>query len=163
MDDVGGIEDRLALLNDQWGLPVVEHRRGQEADAGMTMYFVVPMKEIGGKGSGVLDGAKPGRETRPVLQGMELTMMNRVAPAAAPTIALTKVETRVLDLPFPDRSSNQRRPVTLGCYPTKVARLGGYLARAKAPPPGNALMWRGMSQLNDVELGFTIGARVVGN
>ena len=92
-----------------------------------------------------------------------MTMMNRVAPAAAPTIALTKVETRVLELLFPDCSSNQRRPVTLACYLTKVARLGGYLARAKDPPPGNAVMWRGMSRLNDVELGFTIGARVMGN
>jgi hypothetical protein len=81
-----------------------------------------------------------------------MTMMNRVASAVAPTIALTEVATRVLDWLFPDRSSNQRRPVTLACYLTKAARLGGYLARAKDPPPGNALMSRGMSRLNDVEL-----------
>ena len=92
-----------------------------------------------------------------------ITMMNRVAPTATPTIALTKVETSILDLLFPDRSGNQRHPVTLACYLTRIARLGGYLARAKDPPPGNAVMWRGMSRLNDVELGFVIGARVVGN
>jgi hypothetical protein len=92
-----------------------------------------------------------------------ITMMNRVAPTATPTIALTKVETSILDLLLPDRSGNQRHPVTLACYLTRIARLGGYLARAKDPPPGNAVMWRGMSRLNDVELGFVIGARVVGN
>jgi DNA topoisomerase-3 len=38
-----------------------------------------------------------------------------------------------------------------------------YLARAKDPPPGNAVMWRGMSRLTDIELGFFIGAQLVGN
>lgn len=42
-------------------------------------------------------------------------------------------------------------------------RLGGYLARAKDPPPGNMVMWRGMSRLNDIELGVLIGAGLVGN
>ena len=40
---------------------------------------------------------------------------------------------------------------------------GGYLARAKDPPPGNADMWRGMSRLTDIELGFVMGAQLVGN
>lgn len=84
-------------------------------------------------------------------------------PTATLTIALTKVETSDLDLPFPDRSGTQRHPVTLACYLTRIARLGGYLARPKAPPPGNAIMCRGMSRLKDVEIGFVIGARVVGH
>jgi hypothetical protein len=32
----------------------------------------------------------------------------------------------------------------------KVARLGGYLARAKDPPPGNVVMWRGLSRFTEV-------------
>jgi hypothetical protein len=45
----------------------------------------------------------------------------------------------------------------------KIARLGGYLDRAKDPPPGNTVMWRGFARLTDIELGFILGARLVGN
>ncbi len=48
-------------------------------------------------------------------------------------------------------------------YLTKIARLGGYLARANDPPPGNTVMWRGLSRLTDIELGAIIGAKIVGN
>ena len=41
--------------------------------------------------------------------------------------------------------------------------IGGYLARTKDPPPGNAVMWRGLSRLTDLELGFVMGAQLVGN
>jgi hypothetical protein len=92
-----------------------------------------------------------------------MTMMNRVAPAAPPGIALTTVETHVLDLLLRDRPGGQSRPAALSCYLTKIARLGGYLARAKDPPPGNAVMWRGMARLTDIELGFVMGAQLVGN
>jgi hypothetical protein len=51
----------------------------------------------------------------------------------------------------------------LSDYLTKIARLGGYLARANDPPPGNTVMWRGLSRLTDIELGAIIGARIVGN
>jgi hypothetical protein len=46
---------------------------------------------------------------------------------------------------------------------TKLARLGGYLARASDSPPGNMVIWRGLSRLTDIELGAMIGARLVGN
>ena len=52
---------------------------------------------------------------------------------------------------------------SLSLYLTKLARLGGYLARAKDPPPGNIVMWRGLSRLTDIQLGFLIGAQLVGN
>ena len=48
-------------------------------------------------------------------------------------------------------------------YLTKIARLGGYLARAKDPPPGNIVMWRGLSRLNDIALGATLQISDVGN
>jgi alpha-glucosidase len=48
-------------------------------------------------------------------------------------------------------------------YITKLARLGGYLARAHDPPPGNTVIWRGMSRLTDIELGIMIGVQLVGN
>ena len=92
-----------------------------------------------------------------------MTMMNRVAPMASPTLALTTIDMRVLDLLIHDTASGRLSRNTLTCYLTKIARLGGYLARAKDPPPGNAVMWRGVSRLTDIELGFVIGAQLVGN
>jgi hypothetical protein len=92
-----------------------------------------------------------------------MTMMNRVAPAAPPIVALTSIEMRLLDLLIQDRTSGKSRSATLSSYLTKIARLGGYLARAKDPPPGNAVMWRGLSRLTDIELGFVMGAQLVGN
>jgi hypothetical protein len=43
-----------------------------------------------------------------------------------------------------------------------LARLGGYLARAGNAPPGNTVMWRGLSRLTGIELGFN-AAKLVGN
>jgi hypothetical protein len=31
--------------------------------------------------------------------------------------------------------------------------MGGYLARGHDPPPGNTVMWRGLTRLMDIELG----------
>ena len=45
----------------------------------------------------------------------------------------------------------------------KIARLGGYLDRAKDPPPGNIVMWRGLSRLTDIALGATLKIDDVGN
>ena len=92
-----------------------------------------------------------------------LTMMNRVAPSASPLAALTSLETRILDRVFKEKPGKLRAKPTLSAYLTKIARLGGYLARTKDPPPGNIVMWRGMSRLTDIELGFLLGSRLVGN
>jgi len=90
-----------------------------------------------------------------------MTMMNRVAPAAPPSVALTRVETQLLDHLLP--AVPTRRRATLSTYLIKIARLGGYLARTKDSPPGNMVMWRGLSRLTDIELGFLLGAKLVGN
>jgi hypothetical protein len=56
------------------------------------------------------------------------------------------------------------RPGSLSFYLTKMARLVGYLARSRDPPPGSLVIWRGLSRLTDIELGHEIGAmRYVGN
>jgi hypothetical protein len=52
---------------------------------------------------------------------------------------------------------------SLATYLTKLTRLGGYLARASDAPPGNRVVWRGLSRLTDIELGFVMGAELVGN
>jgi len=55
------------------------------------------------------------------------------------------------------------RRATISDYILKIARLGGHLARASDPPPGNMAMWRGLSRLNDIHLGFTLARKLVGN
>jgi hypothetical protein len=92
-----------------------------------------------------------------------MTMLNRTSPTVPPDIALTKTEITLLDQLVKDRGPGPPKRKTLAQYLTKLARLGGYLARANDPPPGNMVMWRGLSRLTDIELGATIGVKIVGN
>ena len=80
------------------------------------------------------------------------TMINRAAPAAPPGAALTEAEIALIDRAVRDRPTIPAEK-TLSHYLTKIACLGGYLARARDPPPGNAVMWRGWSRLTDMVLG----------
>jgi hypothetical protein len=90
-----------------------------------------------------------------------MTMLNRSAPGALPVLALTATEIAVLDRLMSDKPKARQK--TLSHYLTKIARLGGYLARANDPPPGNTVMWRGLSRLTDIALGAIVGAEIVGN
>ena len=74
-----------------------------------------------------------------------LTMLNRGEPDLEPALVLTKLETQILDRLIPDPTAHPSPAKTLSLYLTKIARLGGYLARAKDPTPGNIVMWRGHS------------------
>ena len=82
-----------------------------------------------------------------------MTMINRSTPKA-PSVALTKTEIGLLDQLINDnRKLSGKR---LGTYLIKIARLGGYLARKNDPPPGNVVMWRGLSRLTDIALGAAL-------
>lgn len=91
-----------------------------------------------------------------------ITMLNRTDPNAPPNLALTKAEIRLLDHLMPDKSQLPERH-SISRYITKIARLGGYLARANDPAPGNIVLWRGLSRLSDIELGAFAGVQFVGN
>jgi transposase-like protein/transposase Tn5 family protein len=90
-----------------------------------------------------------------------LTMINRVAEHVEPTIAFTPLEIDLLHR-LTHRRPNIRAPTLQDCL-TQLAKLGGYLARAGDGPPGNMVMWRGMTRLTDIELGFQLGSHNVGN
>ncbi len=90
-----------------------------------------------------------------------MTMLNRTMPEASPQLAFTLTEIYLLDQLVGDTPGAAAHP--LASYLTKLARLGGYLARAKDPPPGNTVMWRGMTRLTDIQLGFILGTQLVGN
>jgi hypothetical protein len=91
-----------------------------------------------------------------------LTMINRLALSGSPLVALTSLETRIPDRLFKDEPNKPYPATSLSSYLTKSARPGGYLARTKDPPPGNTVMWRGISRLTDIELGFLIGCSTYG-
>jgi hypothetical protein len=81
-----------------------------------------------------------------------MTMVNRIAPDAPPQSALTDTEITVIDRTARDRSSIPGEKTLSYCL-TKIACLGGYLARARDHPPGSTVMWRGWSRLMDIMLG----------
>lgn len=90
-----------------------------------------------------------------------MTMINRSHPNASPTQVFTQTEIKLLNQ-LVKRKNDDKNNQTLSYYLKLLAKLGGYLARASDPPPGNTVMWRGLSRLTDIELGFNL-AKNVGN
>jgi hypothetical protein len=82
-----------------------------------------------------------------------LTMTARQDETPEAASVFTDEEIQLLDHLVPERSADQGKPA-LTRYLVKLARLGGYLARASDAPPGNLVLWRGLYRLNDVHLGF---------
>ncbi|WP_313668146.1 IS4 family transposase [Sandarakinorhabdus sp.] len=82
-----------------------------------------------------------------------MTMVARADPQADPTIAFTATEITILDQIVADNGNRGAKPATLELYLTKLARLGGYLARKADPPPGNTVIWRGLRRLADIQIG----------
>jgi hypothetical protein len=92
-----------------------------------------------------------------------LTMMNRSVPDASPTLAFTSLEIHLLDQLAKGKGPQRLRRTSVSAYLLELARLGGYLARAGDSPPGNKVIWKGLSRLTDIQFGFLIGAKLVGN
>ena len=89
-------------------------------------------------------------------------MLHRTEPDLSPAVALNPTEVCLLD-ELVKTKPGVTRQATISDYIVKIAGLGGYLARAADPPPGNRVMWRGMSRLTDIQLGFSLAAILVGN
>ncbi|MGC8550691.1 MAG: IS4 family transposase [Acidobacteriaceae bacterium] len=92
-----------------------------------------------------------------------LTMTHRIAPDARPELVFTDLELRILDRLVNHKSTLPPRQYRLSHYLTRLAQLGGYLARNSDPPPGNETLWRGWTRLVDIQLGVILGAEIVGN
>jgi hypothetical protein len=93
-----------------------------------------------------------------------LTMINRATNKATASLAFTPLEIDILNRLAPERQhpSSTRSPTLQSCL-TQLACLGGYMNRASDPPPGNTVIWRGMSRLTDIEIGFAMATENVGN
>jgi len=92
-----------------------------------------------------------------------MTMLARATERASPLTAFTPLEIKLLDRLVVNRRTEPLSKGNLSRYLIKLARLGGYLARASDSPPGNKVMWRGWSRLTDIELGFALASDDVGN
>jgi hypothetical protein len=88
-----------------------------------------------------------------------MTMIQRADPEVTASAAITTQEQAILDKLF----GNPEKPEGISAYLVRIARLGGYLARASDPPPGNTVMWRGVARLTDIHLGFLLAKGDVGN
>ncbi len=91
-----------------------------------------------------------------------LTMLHRAEPDLPPAITLDATEVYLLDELVKTKPGKPPRKAIASDHIIKIARLGGYLNRASDPPPGNMVMWRGMTKLNDVHLGFLLGSKTCG-
>jgi hypothetical protein len=93
-----------------------------------------------------------------------LMMLARAEPEASPSVAFTSNEIALLDRLVRDAGNRGAKQGTLNFYLIKLARLGGYLARAGDAPPGSIVVWRGLSRLTDIETGAVVAASaLVGN
>jgi len=91
-----------------------------------------------------------------------MTMLNRSVSGMPAGAVFSETERQLLDHLVQDRHADRAADRSLSFYITKLARLGGYLARTGDSRPGNMVMWRGLSRLTDIELGFN-AAKLVGN
>ena len=84
-----------------------------------------------------------------------LTMMNRTSPNSPAATVLTDTEIEILDLLGKTEPPKKK---TVAHYLIEIAKIGGYLARERDPPPGNMIIWRGLSRLTDIHMGFELNA-----
>ena len=89
-----------------------------------------------------------------------MTMIASLSPNAQPELAFTKEELEVLDAMPNNKPNSIIQNKSLSYYLNKVARLGGYMNRALDSPPGNIVMWRGLSKLADIRLGFNMSMKM---
>ncbi|MBM3576026.1 MAG: hypothetical protein FJX39_09995 [Alphaproteobacteria bacterium] len=79
-------------------------------------------------------------------------------PFAKPDTILTPTEIETLDRIDAARSRPRIMHKTVSTYLLQIAMLGGYLARTGDPPPGNMVVWRVLTRLQDIALGISIGS-----
>ena len=70
----------------------------------------------------------------------------------SPAVAFDETERKILA----SCSHKDDTPQLLHDFIVILACMGGYLARTGDPPPGNSVIWRGLSKLHDVRKGFEL-------
>jgi Transposase Tn5 dimerisation domain len=80
---------------------------------------------------------------------------NRTNPKASADEVFTETERKILNQLTGE--PQERAPKNVAHYILAVAKLGGYLARKNDGPPGNIVLWRGLTRLTDIHIGVEIG------
>jgi hypothetical protein len=83
-----------------------------------------------------------------------LTYAARQAPNAPCTIALDEQEWQALFCLMHKEPAPPAQPPTLAEAVRAIAQLGGFLAREADGPPGVKTIWRGLTRLHDITIGF---------
>jgi hypothetical protein len=86
-----------------------------------------------------------------------LSKVSREDPEASSSICFSK-EQKNLIINIEQKSGREQLKFSspLNEFIKAFARLGGYLARNSDPPPGQTVLWRAMSRLNDIQQGGEI-------
>lgn len=84
-----------------------------------------------------------------------MTMLQRCAPNCSAWLALTRSEMGLLQRLVRKKSEPHELSNVADCL-LEIAKLGGYLARSRDPPPGNTVMWRGLTRLADMQFGVSL-------
>jgi hypothetical protein len=85
---------------------------------------------------------------------MLMTLLGRDTPELPAELMFSDIELTVLGA-FA-RTRALPAPANLGEAVRMVARLGGYLARTRDPPPGHQLMWYGYATLQGMCVGYAL-------
>src|SRR3990170_4894996 len=75
---ISGLQDILPNRKDRLGAVVVNHLGSQQPNARVSMFRVVPVEEVHQESAGILDGAKALREIGPILEGLKVSLRERV-------------------------------------------------------------------------------------
>jgi len=88
-------------------------------------------------------------------------MIQRILPNKQVDIILTPLEQNILSKLL--SLNRQNAVLTIADGVTSIAKIGGYLAQNNDPPPGNIVVWRGLSRLMDIVIGYQMAIQDVGN
>lgn len=88
---------------------------------------------------------------------MLMTLLGREVPTLAVDVIFSELEIEVLQAQAQEYRLPE--PSNLGEAIRLVARLGGYLGRARDPPPGHQLMWEGYKFLRAMCVGYALRAK----
>lgn len=91
-----------------------------------------------------------------------LNMMNRTNPKGDAKQIFNKKECQALKA-YKKQKDPHWNGKTISEFILVIAELGGYMGRMRDLPPGNMILWRGISRLYDIMIGFNLGATNVGN
>lgn len=88
---------------------------------------------------------------------MLMTLLGREVPTLPADVMFSALEIDVLQAQA--HEDRLPAPSNLGEAIRLVARLGGYLGRARDPPPGHQLMWEGYKFLRAMGVGYALRAK----